>query len=158
VGFTLIEILVVVAIIGTLAFILLPNFASGRAKARDARRKAEISQLGRLISLSCFTPQDGPGEYDIATLVPEIKTKYPQASQWFTQIPKDPSLGTEDEAKYKYVVNAAGKCAVYANLEDDGQKVTLPALSAPTAGGGTGVLEGSSDGWNGTSKYFQVSN
>jgi hypothetical protein len=57
-----------------------------------------------------------------------------------------------------YTVNNNGKCAVYANLENQDEAVTLLNISTPTPGGGTGVLEATSAGWNDSSKYFQVSN
>ena len=118
-GFTLIEILVAIAIIAVIASIIFVSPGSARGKARDAKRKAEISQIGRFLSASCFLPQAGGGEYDLADLIVGVKEKYPQASQYLSQIPKDPSVGKDDETFYKYLVTADGKdCALYANLEN----------------------------------------
>lgn len=44
-GFTLIEILVVIGIMGTLITILLPNFIGGRQRSKDAKRKLDIEQI-----------------------------------------------------------------------------------------------------------------
>jgi len=50
-GFTLVELLVVIAIIGLLASIILINVSSARAKARDAKRVANIQQLQTALEL-----------------------------------------------------------------------------------------------------------
>jgi type IV pilus assembly protein PilE len=44
-GFTLIEILVVIALIGVLAGLLIVSFQGVRKSARDGRRKADIEQI-----------------------------------------------------------------------------------------------------------------
>ena len=44
-GFTLIELLVVISIIGLLSSIVLTSVNSARAKARDARRIADLNQI-----------------------------------------------------------------------------------------------------------------
>ena len=61
-GFTLIEILVVVAIVGILVTIVVSNFVGIRINARDARRKAELAQIQKALELykSDQSPQAYP--------------------------------------------------------------------------------------------------
>jgi len=157
-AFTLVELLVVIAIVGIIAAIAFAAFSAARIKARDAKRKFEISQIGKFLTLSCYMPAAGAGEYDLAALINEIKAKYPEAQKAMPLTLQDPKTGTAAESHYRYVVTDAGKCALYANLENKAEPVTLPNLTAPTAGGGSGVLRAVSNGWNGSAIYFQTSN
>ena len=156
-AFTLIETLIVIAIIGILATVIIISLVAARDKARDAKRKSEISQIGKLlVGLGCYLPDDGPGEYDLVPFSEELRAKYPEYSKFVSTIPKDPKTGTETESKYIYIVNADKKCAIYANLENSDEPVTL-TITTPTPGGGTGVLEADEPGWNNTPFYFQYS-
>lgn len=56
-GFTLIELLVVIAIIGMLSSIVLASLNSARAKARDAKRVADLHQVQNALEL--FYTQTG---------------------------------------------------------------------------------------------------
>lgn len=157
-GFTLVETIVVVAIIGILASIILVMLFGARDRARDSRRKVEISQIGRFLTLSCYLPDGGAGKYDLVPLVNELFVKHPEYSKYISTVPKDPKTGSQAESKYIYIVSADGKkCALYANLENPSEPVTLP-ITEPTPGGGTGVFQDSSSGWNGSPFYFQYSN
>lgn len=157
-GFTLIEILIVIAIIAILSAIILPSLLGARDSARDARRKSELVHIGRFVTAKCYTPDTGAGDYDFADVAAELRTKYPQYASQLRAVPQDPSTGSETETKYRYIVASNGSCALYANLERDIENITLTGITTPTPGGGTGVFQAATAGWNGSNKYYQISN
>ncbi len=77
-GFTLIELLVVVAIIGILTAIISANFAQAKAKARDAKRISDLSQIQLALELafdkcqvypSALTDTDACPGYPMTTFI-----------------------------------------------------------------------------------------
>jgi len=91
-------------------------------------------------------------------LIVEYKSQYPQYANLVPKNIRDPKTGTDSVSNYKYIVSTDNKCVLYANLENEKQEVTLPGISEPTPGGGKGIFAAPTTGWNGSNKYFQVSN
>jgi len=157
-GFSLIELLVVIAIIAILSTIAYMSLGNATVKSRDTKRKADISQVGRMLgAIDCYVPAAGVGDYDLSDLAAELAIKYPQYSKYTSQLPRDPKSGSALASGYRYGVAAGGHCVVYANLENAAEPVTLSGLSAPAPGSGSGTLQAASAGANGTRIYYQVS-
>lgn len=156
-GYTLMELLVVIGIIGLLAVVAVAAVLPARARARDRLRIAQIDQMGRfLLAISCYAPASGPGDYDLKTLHADLVAANPAAAQALPSVPRDPRLGSETQSGYRYAFAADGTCVLYASLEDGAEEVTLPTLSAPTPGGGAGVLQAAAVGPNGSDRYYQI--
>src|SRR5258708_37539008 len=50
-GFTLIELLIVIAIIGILSSLLFVNFSGARERARDSKRKTDLTEIKNALQL-----------------------------------------------------------------------------------------------------------
>ncbi len=159
-GFTLVYVLVDVPIIGVLATVVKVAVWPALKKSRDAKRKFELSQIGRFFTGgTCYVPDAGPGDYDLGAVFGEVLAKNPQYAKMISKAPRDPKGGTETETLYRYAVTEDGrKCALYANLENRNEPVTITGAAAPTPGTGTGVLQAAAPGVHGTTLFFQVSN
>ena len=111
-GFTLLELLVVVAVIGILASVILVGVAAFRGRARDSRRISDLRQLQNALEL-CFTRN---GEYpaSLADL-----TSATVCNVGVTQIPVDPS----DESTYGYCRNAGNNRYVLGSVLEENNSV-----------------------------------
>ncbi|MEK7162960.1 MAG: type II secretion system protein [Patescibacteria group bacterium] len=133
-GFTLIEILIVVAIIGLLTSVVLVGLGSSRAKGRDARRTADLHQTQNALELYYSKNQSYPNVADWSSL----RTSLTGAGIGIPDIPSDPIVGwnygycrTPDG--YGYVVAAYLEDLESAALKQYSSSATFPC--EPTATG-----------------------
>ncbi len=158
-GFTLIEVLVVIGVIGVLAAIVTLSFSKTTVKAKDMKRKAEVNQMGRLLPFGCRAPDGGVLDIDLLDYANQLAAQNPSYASFLSNVPKDPKSGSDTKSGYRYIVSTDyQKCALYANLETKEEPVTLTAIASPTPGQGTGVLQSTTTGPNGTDRYYQFSN
>ena len=109
-GFTLLELLIVIVIIGILALLIIPNITSAPKKARDTKRKTDVTTLRK-----------GLEEYFVnnnvyPTLLIDLTTG---SAPIVKTLPTDP----KNTSPYTYVYTPAGSNSTYtltACLENDG--------------------------------------
>jgi type II secretion system protein G len=90
-GFTLVEMLVVITIIGILSSVVMTSLNSSRAKARDSKRVGDIKQIQLALALY----QDANSQY------PDTLDKL---TGYMPNIPTDPS----NQASYAYAYRTEG--------------------------------------------------
>ncbi|MEI8327929.1 MAG: type II secretion system protein [Candidatus Taylorbacteria bacterium] len=119
-GFTLIEMMVVVAIIGILSSIIVLSLTGAKGKARDARRVSDLGQLQLALELyfdRCNMypqPLQSGAQYGVGQGVADSNTQCnkpkPGTNDYYTMsdfIAKIPTPTTEKgQAVYEYKVNA----------------------------------------------------
>lgn len=115
-GFTLIELMVVVSIIGVLAGMVAFNFQQARERTRDVQRKSDLKQIQNALEsykndqLTAFYPDTG----DLADLTPDYIKKIPLD-------PKEGKLaGSWVEYSYTRTVGGVLEYVLIACLENAG--------------------------------------
>jgi len=98
-GFTLVELLIVIAIISILTALIITNIYSSRGKARDAKRISDIAQLQ--LALEQYFNKFG--------VYPDLQARL--VSDYISVLPKDPDSGltytyNRSNDKYDYVLSA----------------------------------------------------
>lgn len=93
-GFSIVELLIVIAIMATLVTLLLPNFVNVRQKGQDSRRKLDLEQIRS--ALEQYRSTNG--------YYPTVLTTLTAPTVYISQLPADPSTTNS----YQYSALPAG--------------------------------------------------
>lgn len=136
-GFSLVELLVVIGIMGSLVTILLPNFLDARLRGKDAKRKLDIEQMRSALemyrSLSGAYPANGSFLNTNCTIDSPFTYTDPVSGTVTTlmaSIPKDPGCN-----KYRYTDNSTtSDYTICAYLESSTTATSAAGLNCNQSG------------------------
>lgn len=119
-GFTLLELLIIIVILGVLSALISGNFITSLKKGRDARRKADLE----LVQKSLEMYYEDKREYPDSVAFGGQMTDSESGKVYMQKIPEDPS-----GKNYQYCVSDSNsKYQLYAKLENsEDQKIISPS-------------------------------
>lgn len=157
-GFTLIELLIVVAIIGVLATLLLVNFIGVRQRARDGKRKSDISQIQA--ALEQYRSDAGSYPTQLYPASPNADGTYSLTNNGVTymkSIPIDPlgtGAGYGTNGLYYYYSDGSSYWVVGCLENTSDNQGVSPSTATFTASGATDACTYNT----GSNKYYVATN
>jgi general secretion pathway protein G len=132
-GFTLIELMIVIAIIGVLASILLPNFLHARAQAQTAACEGNLKNIATALEEYAT---DNNGRYPSASAPVDATLFGGPTNPYMTTTPQDPAGGS-----YSYLTPGNGVCVngdaykiIDGNNHETDTLANLPGFNGATTG------------------------
>lgn len=140
-GFTLVELLIVLAIIGVLSSFLFANFISARQRARDAQRKSDLRQIQAALELfrsDQGTYPDSSGGSNNLQTCGAGSTLTVGSSVYIKQIPCDPlgSGSTYNAGVYQYVSQSSNSTYYLVTCLENANDTSPGTTSSKPSGSG----------------------
>lgn len=140
-GFTLLEMMVVVAIIAILAGVLIPNFTRARAQAATTACMANEKTIATALELYYTDNQKYPASADVDSAFVQTMNGY------MNQVPIDPTVGSG--AYYKYALSSSNGVISYTiTCPGTHDPATLMALTGGAATTNTKIQYDSQNGFS----------
>jgi general secretion pathway protein G len=143
-GFTLVELLLVIAIIGILASVISVNFVGIRQRARDSQRKSDIRQIQSAVELyrvdnGSYPVRTSTYRINSGSTCPAVEAFIDSGTTYMSKVPCDPSGSSGYNAgNYYYSSDASGTTYLMSScLENanDGDSYTTATAPSPSANG-----------------------
>src|SRR5438445_240054 len=124
-GFTLIELMIVVAIIGILAAIAIPLYANVQARARVAKVQADLRTLASAVSM--YQAHTGSFPSAITELTVSVANNLGQtAGPFIGSVPTAPAGGSPAWSAYTAAYSSSSNGTFSLTASGDGTTVTVP--------------------------------
>jgi len=148
-GFSLVELLIVVAIVAVLAVMFIPNIFSAKVSARDSTRTSDLNQFKAGLKMYSMINRGYPTTTDWISIEADADSNGPFSQalnnpNFLSVIPRDPSYTSGGEYSYKYIATTTDKytlCAKtegkdgYVCIDQDNNSVSTQIAYVPGLGG-----------------------
>ena len=105
-GFTIIELLVVMAVIGILATIMIVSYSGIQQRSRDSQRDSDVTQIKMALEKYHADKSEYPGVCSGDNMGCSVSALATDLSPYLSVIPHDPKYDADSGNDYQYVRSA----------------------------------------------------